>query len=93
MAFQVADTVEMKAVFGVSDIQVGKLKQGEPQTLAAEAIPGVQLTRQDHPDRAKRRSDYADFRRRSHGPQPGWQDTHGQCGFAEHRRCGRAGYR
>jgi RND family efflux transporter MFP subunit len=44
VAFQVADTSEMKAVFGVSDIQVGKLKEGETQTLAAEAIPGVQLT-------------------------------------------------
>ena len=43
MAFQVADTAEMKAVFGVSDIQVGKLKEGEAQTLAAEAIRGVQL--------------------------------------------------
>ncbi len=44
VAFQVADTSEMKAVFGVSDIQVGKLKEGEAQTPAAEAIPGVQLS-------------------------------------------------
>ena len=44
VAFKVADTTEMKAIFGVSDIQVEQLKQGEPQTLAAEAIPGVQLT-------------------------------------------------
>lgn len=44
VAFQVADTSEMKAVFGVSDIQVGKLKEGEVQTLAAEAVPGVQLS-------------------------------------------------
>ena len=43
VAFQIADTAEMKAVFGVSDIQVGKFKQGQAQTLAAEAIPGVQL--------------------------------------------------
>jgi len=43
VAFQVADTTEMKAVFGVSDIQVSKLKEGQSQTLAAEAIPGVQL--------------------------------------------------
>lgn len=43
VAFQVADTNEMKAVFGVSDIQVGQLKEGETQTLATEAIPGVQL--------------------------------------------------
>ena len=44
VAFAVADTSEMKAIFGVSDIQVEQLKQGEPQTLASEAIPGVQLT-------------------------------------------------
>jgi RND family efflux transporter MFP subunit len=44
VAFQVADTSAMKAVFGVSDIQVEQLKQGELQTLACEAIPGVQLT-------------------------------------------------
>jgi multidrug efflux system membrane fusion protein len=34
----------MKAVFGVSDIQVGSLKEGQSQTLTAEAIPGVPLT-------------------------------------------------
>lgn len=43
VAFQVADTGEMKAVFGVSDIQVGKFKEGQMLSLAAEAIPGVQL--------------------------------------------------
>ncbi|HKN01144.1 MAG TPA: efflux RND transporter periplasmic adaptor subunit [Candidatus Binataceae bacterium] len=43
VAFQVADTSYMKAVFGCSDIEVGQLKQGQSQTLAAEAIPGVQL--------------------------------------------------
>jgi HlyD family secretion protein len=43
MAFQIANTSEMKAVFGGSDIQVGQLKQGQSQTLTSEAIPGVQL--------------------------------------------------
>jgi RND family efflux transporter MFP subunit len=43
VAFQVADTSDMKAVFGASDIQVGQLKQGQSQTLTTEAIPGVQL--------------------------------------------------
>ena len=43
VAFQVADTSAMKAVFGGSDIQVGQLKQGQAQTLTTEAIPGTQL--------------------------------------------------
>jgi RND family efflux transporter MFP subunit len=43
VAFQVADLSDMKAVFGVSDIEVGQLKQGSLQTLAAEAMPGVPL--------------------------------------------------
>jgi multidrug efflux system membrane fusion protein len=43
VAFQIADTSEMKAVFGGSDIQVAKLKQGQTQTLTSEAIPGVPL--------------------------------------------------
>jgi RND family efflux transporter MFP subunit len=43
VAFQVADITTMKAVFGVSDIQVSKLHDGQLQTLAAEALPGVQL--------------------------------------------------
>jgi RND family efflux transporter MFP subunit len=34
----------MKAVFGVSDIQVEHLRQGQVQSLTSEAIPGVQLT-------------------------------------------------
>ncbi len=42
-AFQVADTTNMKAVFGSSDIQVAQLKQGQTQTLTSEAIPGVRL--------------------------------------------------
>jgi RND family efflux transporter MFP subunit len=42
-AFQVADTTNMKAVFGSSDMQVAQLKQGQTQTLTSEAIPGVQL--------------------------------------------------
>jgi RND family efflux transporter MFP subunit len=41
--FQIADTSEMKAVFGVSDILVEQLKQGQRQTLTMEAIPGLEL--------------------------------------------------
>jgi RND family efflux transporter MFP subunit len=43
VAFQLADTSAMKAVFGGSDIQVAQLKQGQAQTLTTEAIPGGQL--------------------------------------------------
>jgi RND family efflux transporter MFP subunit len=43
VAFQVADITLMKAVFGVSDIEVGKLEEGQVETLVAEAFPGVQL--------------------------------------------------
>ncbi|MHB8381347.1 MAG: efflux RND transporter periplasmic adaptor subunit [Candidatus Binataceae bacterium] len=45
-AFQIADTTEMKAIFAVSDIEVGQLKQGQAQTLRSEALPGVQLAGQ-----------------------------------------------
>jgi RND family efflux transporter MFP subunit len=44
VAFEVADLSDMKAVFGVSDMEVGELKQGSSQTLSAEALPGVPLT-------------------------------------------------
>jgi RND family efflux transporter MFP subunit len=43
VAFQLADTSAMKAVFGGSDIQIGQLKQGQAQALTTEAIPGGQL--------------------------------------------------
>jgi RND family efflux transporter MFP subunit len=43
VAFEVADLSDMKAVFGVSDMQVGHLEQGSLQTLTAEAQPGVPL--------------------------------------------------
>jgi multidrug efflux system membrane fusion protein len=43
MAFQVADTSEMKAIFGSSDIAVGQLKEGQTQVLTSEAIPGEPL--------------------------------------------------
>jgi len=43
VAFEVADLSDMKAVFGVSDMEVGELKQGSLQTLTAEALPGVPL--------------------------------------------------
>ncbi|MGH7246653.1 MAG: efflux RND transporter periplasmic adaptor subunit [Pseudomonadota bacterium] len=42
-AFQIADTTEMKAIFAVSDIEVGQLKQGQAQNLRSEALPGVLL--------------------------------------------------
>jgi RND family efflux transporter MFP subunit len=44
VAFKIADTREMKAVFGVSGVQVGQLKQGQLQTLTTEVMPGIQLT-------------------------------------------------
>ncbi|MGB8681971.1 MAG: efflux RND transporter periplasmic adaptor subunit [Candidatus Binatus sp.] len=43
VALEVADLSDMKAVFGVSDMEVGELKQGSSQTLSAEALPGVPL--------------------------------------------------
>jgi RND family efflux transporter MFP subunit len=43
LAFDVANTAEMKAVFGISDIEVGRIKQGSLQTLSADALPGVSL--------------------------------------------------
>ena len=44
VAFSVADTSKLKAVFGVSDIQVERLKAGSSRTLTTEALPGVALT-------------------------------------------------
>jgi RND family efflux transporter MFP subunit len=44
VAFDVATMEQMKAIFGVSDIEVDRLKQGSIQTLATEAMPGVVLT-------------------------------------------------
>lgn len=41
--FTVADTHEMKAVFGVSDLELARLKQGSPQVVTTEALPGVTL--------------------------------------------------
>ncbi len=43
VAFEVADIRNMKAVFGVSDLEVSKLKQGQPQSLSCEALPGTVL--------------------------------------------------
>jgi RND family efflux transporter MFP subunit len=42
--FEVADTSEMRAVFGVSDVHVEQLKQGETLSLASEAVPGAELS-------------------------------------------------
>jgi len=44
MAFRIADPKEMKAIFGVSDIQVGRFKTGQPETLTSEALPGHPIT-------------------------------------------------
>ena len=41
IAFQVADTRSMKAVFAVPDVLVSQLKTGSPLTLTTEAVPGV----------------------------------------------------
>ena len=43
VAFRIADTMEMKAVFGVSDIEVGQFIAGEPEALLSEAIPEYQI--------------------------------------------------
>jgi RND family efflux transporter MFP subunit len=40
---EVADTSEMRAVFGVSDVHVEQLRQGQLLKLATEAVPGVEL--------------------------------------------------
>lgn len=44
VAFVVADISDMKAVFGVSDMEVAQLKQGQVQSLSCEAIPGTELS-------------------------------------------------
>ncbi len=41
--FTVADTHEMKAVFGVSDLELARLKPGSPQAVTIEALPGATL--------------------------------------------------
>jgi multidrug efflux system membrane fusion protein len=37
----IADTRAVKVVFGVPDVLVGSMRMGSPQTIAAEAVPGV----------------------------------------------------
>jgi RND family efflux transporter MFP subunit len=44
VAFRIADTTEMKADFGVSDIEIGRFTAGAPETLMSEAIPDHQIT-------------------------------------------------
>jgi RND family efflux transporter MFP subunit len=44
VAFRVADTKEMKAVFGVSDIQIGQFKTAQSETLSSDALPGHPIT-------------------------------------------------
>jgi RND family efflux transporter MFP subunit len=42
-AFQIADVRSMKAVFGVPDFLVGKLKPGKALSVTTEAVPGVKF--------------------------------------------------
>jgi RND family efflux transporter MFP subunit len=44
MVFRIADPKEMKAVFGVSDIQIGRFKTAQPETLTSDALPGHPIT-------------------------------------------------
>jgi RND family efflux transporter MFP subunit len=44
VAFRIADTQEMKAVFGVSDIQIGQFKTAQLETLTSDALPGHPIT-------------------------------------------------
>ena len=44
LAFRLADTSEMKAVFGVSDIEVAGFKLGQAETLVSDALPGNHIT-------------------------------------------------
>jgi RND family efflux transporter MFP subunit len=44
VAFRVADAQEMKAVFSVSDIQIGQFKPGQSETLTSDALPGHPIT-------------------------------------------------
>lgn len=46
LAFRLADTNEMKAVFGVSDIEVAGFKLGQTETLVSDALPGNRITGQ-----------------------------------------------
>ena len=39
--FTLADTRSVKAVFGVPDTAIGRIKLGSPQTVTTEALPGA----------------------------------------------------
>jgi RND family efflux transporter MFP subunit len=43
VAFVLADTTSVKAVFGVPDLVIDKFKIGQPLTVILEAIPGVEF--------------------------------------------------
>jgi RND family efflux transporter MFP subunit len=43
VGFRIADTKEMKASFGVSDIQVSHFKPGQLETLISDAVPGDRI--------------------------------------------------
>ncbi|MGQ0721118.1 MAG: efflux RND transporter periplasmic adaptor subunit [Candidatus Eiseniibacteriota bacterium] len=42
-AFVLADTRSVKAVFGVPDVLVGRMRMGEIQMVTTEAMPGIEL--------------------------------------------------
>ena len=44
VAFRIADTKEMKAVFGVPDIQIARFKMAQSETLESDALPGRPIT-------------------------------------------------
>lgn len=44
VAFQIADTARVKAVFGVPDVSLGTVTMGSEQTLVADAWPGEEFT-------------------------------------------------
>jgi RND family efflux transporter MFP subunit len=44
VAFQIADTSRVKAVFGVPDVSLGTVAMGSTQTLVADAYPGEDFT-------------------------------------------------
>jgi RND family efflux transporter MFP subunit len=43
VAFQLADTSRVKAVFGVPDVSLGSVHVGSPQTLVSDAFPGEEF--------------------------------------------------
>lgn len=44
VAFQLADTAQVKAVFGVPDVSLGTVQMGSTQTVVTDAYPGQEFT-------------------------------------------------